>query len=68
MRKLSKYNKAINLYENSKFDEAIKLFKELKINKIKLNTHIYEIYISRCNEFIKNKPINFNAIYEHKMK
>ena len=65
---INKYNKAINLYENSKFDEAIKLFKELKINKIKLNTHIYEIYISRCNEFIKNKPINFNAIYEHKMK
>lgn len=65
---INKYNKAINLYENSKFDEAIKLFKELKINKIKLNTHIYEIYISRCNEFIKNKPINFTAIYEHKMK
>ena len=65
---LENHEKAINLYKNSEFNEALELFKELKIRQSELNSVIYEIYISRCTEFIENKSISYNTVYEHKNK
>ena len=65
---LENHEKAINLYKNSQFNEALELFKELKIRQSELNSVIYEIYISRCTEFIENKSISYDTIYEHKNK
>lgn len=65
---LENHEKAINLYKNSEFNEALELFKELKIRQSELNSVIYEIYISRCTEFIENKSISYDTIYEHKNK
>lgn len=36
--------------------------------KIKTNKNIYKIYITRCKEFIKTPPKNFDSIYEHTTK
>lgn len=65
---LENHEKAINLYKNSEFNEALELFKELKIRQSELNSVIYEIYISRCTEFIENKSISYDTVYEHKNK
>ncbi|NCB13899.1 MAG: adenylate/guanylate cyclase domain-containing protein, partial [Erysipelotrichia bacterium] len=62
------HEKAIDLYKNSEFKEALELFEKLKSKQSELNSVIYEIYIERCTEFIKNKTISFNSIYEHKTK
>lgn len=58
---LDKYNKAIKLYKNQKLKEALELFDFLYINSS--DNRIYEIYKTRCEEFIKNK--NFNLVYKH---
>ena len=65
---LENHEKAINLYKNSEFNEALELFKKLKIRQSELNSVIYEIYISRCTEFIENKSISYDTVYEHKNK
>ncbi|WP_072680878.1 CHASE2 domain-containing protein [Arcobacter sp. LA11] len=65
---LSKYHQAIDLYKNSKFEEALNIFKELEEYKEKTNQNIYKIYCERCEEFISSPPENFNGIYEHHTK
>ena len=65
---LIKYNQAIDLYKESKFSEALELFEQLRKEERKLNSTIYEIYISRCIEFIGNKTISYDSVYKHKNK
>ncbi|MGA1931193.1 CHASE2 domain-containing protein [Arcobacter sp. YIC-464] len=65
---LDTYNKAIELYQNSMFLEALEIFKNLDKKEDKTNRKIYKIYIKRCEEFIKTPPSNFNGIYEHSTK
>lgn len=65
---LDTYNKAIELYQNSMFLEALEIFKNLDKKEDKTNRNIYKIYIKRCEEFIKTPPSNFNGIYEHSTK
>lgn len=65
---LIKYNQAIDLYKESKFSEALELFEQLRKEERKLNSTIYEIYISRCIEFIENKTISYDSVYKHKNK
>lgn len=65
---LALYNKAINLYKESNFKEALKIFEELESYDKKTNKKIYEIYINRCKEFIVSPPTDFNGIYEHHTK
>lgn len=65
---LINHEKAIELYKNSKFNEALELFEKLNTYKSELNSIIYEIYISRCKEFIENETISYDTIYEHKTK
>jgi len=54
------YNEALFFYRNSDFKEALSFFEAL--NK-KNNQKLYELYIQRCNYFIKNPPENFNGIF-----
>ena len=65
---LISYHKAIDFYQKSDFIEALKIFEKLELNKDKTNKNIYNIYISRCKEYIQTPPINFNGIYEHTSK
>lgn len=65
---LEKHHKAIDLYKNSKFEEALSIFKELDDYEEKTNQNIYKIYIERCNEFISSPPENFNYIHQHNLK
>ena len=65
---LEKHHKAVELYQNSKFTEALEIFKELEEDENKTNENIYKIYISRCEEFIENPPSNFKGVYEHSTK
>lgn len=58
------YENAIKLYEEKKLDEALTLFKGL--NSKYQTRKIYDIYIQRCENFIKNKE--FNTIFRHDFK
>ena len=62
------YNKAISLYKNSDFVEALELFKIGEENENRSNKRINSIYIERCEYYIQNPPIDFNGVYEHQTK
>ena len=67
-KELNSYNEAIKLYQNEKFKEALELFEKLEENEKKTNQNIYKIYISRCKQYLKTPPINFDGVYEHQTK
>lgn len=67
-KELDLYNKAIEYYKNSNFKKAIEILKVLENNENRSNKNIYKIYIERCNEYIKNPPLNFDGVYEHTTK
>ncbi|MGJ0298214.1 adenylate/guanylate cyclase domain-containing protein [Aliarcobacter cryaerophilus] len=65
---LENYHKAIDFYKESKFSDALELFRKLDNLENKTNKNIYKIYIQRCEEFIKTPPNNFDGVYEHTTK
>jgi len=65
---LEEYHGAIDLYKNSKFEEALKIFKEMDANEEKSNKNIYKIYIERCEHYIEEPPVDFNGVFVHKTK
>ncbi|MFW3411171.1 CHASE2 domain-containing protein [Aliarcobacter butzleri] len=65
---LDLYHKAIEFYKNSDFINALEIFESLENNENKTNKNIYKIYITRCKEFIKTPPKNFDGVYEHTTK
>ncbi|MDN5097057.1 adenylate/guanylate cyclase domain-containing protein [Aliarcobacter butzleri] len=65
---LDSYHKAIEFYKNSDFINALEIFESLENNENKTNKDIYKIYITRCKEFIKTPPKNFDGVYEHTTK
>ncbi len=67
-KELEEHQKAIDLYKNSDFENALELFEKLENNEYKTNQNIYKIYIARCKEFISSPPKNFNGVYEHNTK
>jgi len=54
------YNKALQLYRDSNFKEAKKVF-ELLYNNTKV--FVYSLYKDRCEYFIKNPPANFDGVW-----
>ncbi|MCT7447283.1 CHASE2 domain-containing protein [Aliarcobacter skirrowii] len=62
------HHKAIEFYKESKFSDALKLFRKLDNLENKTNKNIYKIYIRRCEEFIQTPPKDFDGVYEHKNK
>ena len=67
-KELEIYDKAIALYKKAKFLEALEIFKELEIKANKQDKKIYEIYIARCEQFIKTPPSDFDGVFDHATK
>ncbi|WP_141046404.1 CHASE2 domain-containing protein [Aliarcobacter cryaerophilus] len=65
---LENYHKAIDFYKESKFSDALELFRKLDNLENKTNKNIYKIYIKRCEEFIQTPPKDFDGVYEHTTK
>ncbi len=58
------YEKAIALYKDANFKDALALFQALQNDPLKTTRKLYQIYIQRCQEFIENPPKNFNGVYK----
>ncbi|MGB5867989.1 MAG: adenylate/guanylate cyclase domain-containing protein, partial [Arcobacteraceae bacterium] len=67
-KELDDYHKALEMYRNSLFSQALELFKELEKNELKTNDKIYKIYIERCEHYIEMPPVNFNGVFVHTTK
>lgn len=65
---LDLHHKAIELYKNSNFKEALEIFEKLENNENKTNKNIYKIYIKRCKEFMLAPPKDFDGVYKHSTK
>ncbi len=65
---LELYNKAIKLYKDAKFKEALEIFELVNSREDKTNKSIYDIYIQRCEHYIETPPENFNGVFEHTTK
>jgi len=68
IEEISLYNKAIDLYQQELFKEALEIFEDIQSWEEKANKNIYNIYISRCEHYIKNPPEDFDGIFEHTTK
>jgi len=68
LKELDSYHKAIKLYKEEKFSDALVIFKELNNLEHKSNLKIYDIYIERCEHYIEMPPKNFNGIFVHTTK
>ncbi|MEA3289412.1 MAG: adenylate/guanylate cyclase domain-containing protein [Campylobacterota bacterium] len=60
---ISTYYKALDLYKNSSFKEALDIFKELEERDDKTNKNIYKIYIERCEHYIEEPPEDFDGVF-----
>jgi len=65
---LELYHKAVDLYKNSKFAEALEIFKDVNSWEDKTNKNIYNIYIERCEHYIAEPPENFTGVFVHTTK
>jgi len=65
---LAQYHKAIQLYKEASFEEALALFQTLDALSHKTNVAIYAIYIERCLHYIETPPENFNGVFVHTSK
>ena len=68
LKELDYYHKAIALYKDEKFEDALKIFKEINGWENKSNLKIYDIYIERCEHYIENPPEDFNGVFVHTTK
>ena len=68
LKELDYYHKAIELYKSEKFEEALKIFKDINGWENKSNLKIYDIYIERCEHYIQNPPKDFNGVFVHTTK
>ncbi len=67
-QELDTYHRALDMYQNSYFKEALEIFTEIDNWEYKENSKIYKIYISRCEYYIKNPPKDFDAVFRHTTK
>ena len=68
MNELDLYHSAIELYKEKNFKEALDIFLNIQSWETKTNDNIYNIYIKRCEYYIKFPPEIFDGIYEHTTK
>ena len=68
LKELDYYHKAIDLYKSEKFEDALKIFKEINGWENKSNLKIYDIYIERCEHYIQSPPKDFNGVFVHTTK
>ncbi|MEA3314435.1 MAG: adenylate/guanylate cyclase domain-containing protein [Campylobacterota bacterium] len=65
---LSLYNKAIILYKDAEFKEALEIFIDIDSWEDKTNKNIYKMYIERCEHYIAEPPVDFNGVFVHTTK
>ena len=68
VEELDAYHKAIKLYKEAKFTDALKIFQDINSWEHKSNLNIYDIYIERCEHYIEVPPENFNGVFVHTTK
>lgn len=56
----ARYKEALGDYRESRFEDALRKFKELFGET---NTFLYEVYIERCEHFIQNPPLEFDGVF-----
>ncbi len=65
---LDSYHKAIKLYKEANFKDALKIFTEIEAWKEKSNNAVYKMYIERCEHYIEAPPVDFNGVFVHTTK
>lgn len=68
LKELDYYHRGIDAYKDAKFEEALKIFKDIEDWTNKTNKNIYKIYIDRCEHYIEEAPVDFNGVFIHKTK
>lgn len=68
LKELDYYHKGIEAYKNAKFEDALKIFKDIDTWPNKTNKNVYQMYIDRCEHYIEEPPSNFNGVFIHKTK
>jgi adenylate cyclase len=61
---INTFNKAISLYRNKNFTNALGIFKILLSIQNNQNKTIYNIYLKRCQDYISNPSKSFDGIYD----
>jgi adenylate cyclase len=67
-KELELYHKAIKLYKDAKFTQALQIFKDINSWDNKTNKNIYDIYIERCEHYVEQPPENFTGVFIHTTK
>ena len=65
---LELYHKAIKLYKDANFTDALEIFKDINNWEDKTNKNVYNIYIDRCEHYIDSPPTDFNGVFVHTTK
>jgi adenylate cyclase len=65
---LAHYHRAIQLYKDAQFAEALLIFKDVNSWEDKSNKNVYNMYIERCEHYIQNPPEDFNGVFQHTTK
>lgn len=68
LEELEEYHRAIALYKNASFKEALLLFEALNALPTKTNQAIYALYCERCEHYIEYPPTEFNGVFVHATK
>jgi len=58
-KEIQTYEEALGLYRQKRVKEALKIFQDLELNQ---SHKLYQMYISRCNEAIKQGVENFDPV------
>lgn len=70
LEEIEYYDKGIQAYQDARFEDALAVFRDIQDNwPDKTNKNIYNMYIERCEHYIKSPPgDNFNGVFVHKTK
>lgn len=68
IKEVEYFNRAVMMYRKSEFRLAKSMFEELKNDYKPLNKKICDIYIERCEIFIKTPPKDFDGVFTHTTK
>lgn len=68
LAELQEYHRAIALYKNASFQEALRIFEALNNLSTKTNHAIYALYCERCEHYIEYPPSHFNGVFVHATK
>jgi len=65
---LDKFHEALYHYRDGNFEEALQKFKRLETKENITNIKAVQLYINRCEEYIKNPPKDFDGVYTYTTK